>query len=108
MRDTLARLEHTIAQRSNAAPDSSYVASLFAKGREKIAQKVSEEATETIIAALSGNAEHLTAEAADLLFHLMILLNEGGVAFDNVLAELDRRDGVSGLVEKAARDNSGE
>lgn len=108
MRDTLARLEHTIAQRSNAAPDSSYVASLFAKGRGKIAQKVGEEATETIIAALSGDADHLTAEAADLLFHLMILLNEGGVVFDDVLAELDRRDGVSGLVEKAARDNSGE
>ena len=108
MRDTLARLEHTIAQRANAAPDSSYVASLFAKGRGKIAQKVGEEATETIIAALSGDADHLTAEAADLLFHLMILLNEGGVALDDVLAELDRREGVSGLVEKAARDNSGE
>ena len=108
MRDTLARLEQAIAQRSNAAPDSSYVASLFAKGRGKIAQKVGEEATETIIAALSGDADHLTAEAADLLFHLMILLNEGGVALDDVLAELDRREGVSGLVEKAAREYSGE
>jgi phosphoribosyl-ATP pyrophosphohydrolase len=108
MRDTLARLEQTIAQRSNAAPDSSYVASLFAKGRGKIAQKVGEEATETIIAVLSGDAGHLTAEAADLLFHLMILLAEGGVALDDVLAELDRREGVSGLVEKAARENSGE
>jgi phosphoribosyl-ATP pyrophosphohydrolase len=108
MRDTLARLEQTIAQRSNAAPDRSYVASLFAKGRGKIAQKVGEEATETIIAALSGDAGHLTAEAADLLFHLMILLAEGGVALDDVLAELDRREGVSGLVEKAARENSGE
>jgi phosphoribosyl-ATP pyrophosphohydrolase len=84
------------------------VASLFAKGRGKIAQKVGEEATETIIAALSGDAGHLTAEAADLLFHLMILLAEGGVALDDVLAELDRREGVSGLVEKAARENSGE
>ncbi len=81
MRDTLARLEYTIAQRSNAAPGSSYVASLFAKGRGKIAQKVGE---------------------------LMILLAEGGVAFDDVLAELDRREGVSGLVEKAAREYSGE
>ena len=95
MRDTLARLEHTIAQRSNAAPDSSYVASLFAKGRGKIAQKVGEEATETIIAALSGDADHLTAEAADLLFHLMVLLNEGGVAFDDVLAELAATLGAS-------------
>ena len=58
--------------------------------------------------ALSGDADHLTAEAADLLFHLMILLNEGGVALDDVLAELDRREGVSGLVEKAAREYSGE
>ena len=63
MRDTLARLEQTISQRSSAAPDSSYVASLFAKGRGKIAQKVGEEATETIIAALSGDADHLTAES---------------------------------------------
>jgi phosphoribosyl-ATP pyrophosphohydrolase len=103
MRDTLIRLEHIIAQRADADPDNSYVASLFAKGRGKIAQKVSEEATETIIAALSGDAQHVTAEAADLIFHLMILLRDVGVSLDDVLAELDRREGVSGLVEKAAR-----
>ncbi|MBJ7389069.1 MAG: phosphoribosyl-ATP diphosphatase [Sphingomonadaceae bacterium] len=103
MRDTLIRLEHIIAQRADAAPDNSYVASLFAKGRGKIAQKVSEEATETIIAALSGDAADVTAEAADLIFHLMILLRDVGVSLDDVLAELDRREGVSGLVEKAAR-----
>ena len=73
------------------------------KGRGKIAQKVGEEATETIIAALSGDAAHVTAEAADLIFHLMILLRDVGVSLDDVLAELDRREGVSGLVEKAAR-----
>ena len=108
MRDTLIRLEHTIAQRKGAAPDSSYVASLFAKGRGKIAQKVGEEATETVIAAMSGDPQHVTAEAADLIFHLMILLSDAGVPFDDVLAELDRREGVSGLAEKAARNQAGE
>jgi phosphoribosyl-ATP pyrophosphohydrolase len=103
MRDTLTRLEHTIAQRADAAADSSYVASLFARGRGKIAQKVGEEATEAIIAALSGDRADVTAEAADLIFHLMILLRDVGVSLDDVLAELDRREGVSGLVEKAAR-----
>lgn len=103
MRDTLNRLETVIAQRRGASADSSYVASLFAKGREKIAQKVGEEATETVIAALSGDPANLTSEAADLVFHLLVLLAEGGVKVDDVLAELDRRDGVSGLTEKAAR-----
>lgn len=103
MSDIIARLEATIAERRRAASDSSYVVSLFAKGREKIAQKVGEEATETVIAALSGDPEKLTGEAADLLFHLLILLNEGGVAFDDVLTELDRREGLSGLEEKASR-----
>jgi phosphoribosyl-ATP pyrophosphohydrolase len=103
MRDTLIRLEHTIAQRADAAPDSSYVASLFSKGRSKIAQKVGEEATETVIAALSGDTREVTDEAADLIFHLLILLRDVGVELDDVLAELDRREGVSGLVEKASR-----
>jgi phosphoribosyl-ATP pyrophosphohydrolase len=103
MRDTLNRLETVIAERRGASADSSYVASLFAKGREKIAQKVGEEATETVIASLSGDSAKLTAEAADLLFHLLVLLAEGGVTFDDVLAELDRRDGVSGIAEKASR-----
>ncbi len=103
MRDTLDRLEAVIAERRGASPDSSYVASLFAKGREKIAQKVGEEATETVIAALSGDPAKLTSEAADLLFHLMVLLADGSVSLDDVLAELDRRDGVSGISEKAAR-----
>jgi phosphoribosyl-ATP pyrophosphohydrolase len=107
MRDTLIRLEQTIAQRSGAAPDSSYVASLFAKGRAKIAQKVGEEATETVIAALTGDAQEVTAEAADLIFHLLILLHDVDVPFDDILIELDRREGVSGLVEKAARNQIG-
>lgn len=103
MRDTLNRLEQVIAERRGASADTSYVASLFAKGREKIAQKLGEEATETVIASLSGDRAKLTAEAADLLFHLLVLLAEGGVSVDDVLAELDRRDGLSGLAEKASR-----
>lgn len=103
MRDTLYRLEAVIAQRRGASADSSYVASLFSKGREKIAQKIGEEATETVIAALSDDPAKLTSEAADLLFHLMVLLADGGVGIDDVLAELDRRDGLSGIAEKAAR-----
>jgi phosphoribosyl-ATP pyrophosphohydrolase len=103
MRDTLERLEAVIAQRRGAAAGDSYVASLFAKGREKIAQKVGEEATETVIAALSGDPAKLTAEVADLLFHLMVLLADANVCVDDVLAELDRRDGISGIAEKAAR-----
>lgn len=103
MRDTLNRLEKVIAERRGASADTSYVASLFAKGREKIAQKLGEEATETVIASLSGDPAKLTAEAADLLFHLLVLLAEGGVSVDDVLAELDRRDGLSGIAEKASR-----
>jgi phosphoribosyl-ATP pyrophosphohydrolase len=103
MSDLLQRLEAEIIARRGASPDSSYVASLFAKGREKIAQKVGEEATETVIASLSGDPAHLTAEAADLLFHLMILLADGGLSINDVLDELHRREGMSGLTEKAAR-----
>lgn len=99
----LVRLATVIRARKGGDAGSSYVASLFAKGREKIAQKVGEEATETVIAALSGDPAKLTSEAADLLFHLMILLEVGGVDFDAVLSELERRDGVSGHAEKAAR-----
>ena len=101
--DTLQRLERTIAERRSAHPDSSYVARLHAKGLGKIAQKLGEEATETVIAAMAGSEQELTGEAADLLFHLLVLMNARGVQLDDVLAELDRRDGVSGLEEKASR-----
>ena len=103
MSEILGRLEALIAERLGASPDSSYVASLFAKGREKIAQKVGEEATETIIAALSGDPDKLTSEVADLLFHVMVLLADGGLSITDVLTELERREGLSGLEEKAAR-----
>jgi phosphoribosyl-ATP pyrophosphohydrolase len=101
--DTLSRLEATIAQRLAASPESSYVAKLHAKGLPKIAQKLGEEATETVIAALTGDEAELVGEAADLMFHLMVLLAEKGVPFGAVLAELDRREGMSGLAEKASR-----
>jgi phosphoribosyl-ATP pyrophosphohydrolase len=99
---TLARLEATIAARRSADPDASYVARLHAKGLGKIAQKVGEEGVETVIAALSGSADELVGEAADLVFHLMVLLGARDVPFARVLAELDRREGLSGLAEKAA------
>jgi phosphoribosyl-ATP pyrophosphohydrolase len=101
--DTLTRLEATIAQRLLASPDTSYVAKLHAKGLKKIAQKLGEEATETVIAALAGDEQELVGEAADVIFHLMVLLAEKGVPFEKVLAELDRREGTSGIAEKASR-----
>ena len=101
--DTLARLEMTIAARRGADPESSYVAKLNARGTGKIAQKVGEEATETVIAALTQDRDALVGEAADLIFHLMVLLGARDVPLADVLAELDRREGVSGIAEKAAR-----
>lgn len=99
----LARLEQTIATRRAGDPDSSYVARLNAKGIGKIAQKVGEEATEVVIAALSGGSAELVGEAADLVFHLMVLLNAREVPVQAVLDELQRREGTSGIVEKASR-----
>ncbi len=101
--DTLQRLEATIAARRAADPDSSYVAKLNAKGLPKIAQKLGEEATETVIAALVEDNAALVGEAADLLFHLMVLLNAKDIPLTSVLAELDRREGTSGIAEKASR-----
>ena len=101
--DTLTRLEATIRQRLGASPDASYVAKLHARGLPVIARKLGEEAIETITAALSGTREELTGEAADVLFHLLVLLGEKGIPLADVLAELERREGVSGLDEKASR-----
>lgn len=100
---TLTRLEATIAQRLTASPEESYVAKLHHKGLAKIAQKLGEEATEAVIAALAGDEAELVGEAADVLFHLLVLLAEKGVKLEQVLAELDRREGVSGITEKASR-----
>ena len=101
--DSLTRLETPILARREADPATSYVAKLRAKGLPKMAQKLGEEAVETIIAALGGDNQELTGEAADLLFHLITVLAERGVTLADVYAELDQREGVSGLDEKAAR-----
>ena len=103
---TLARLADTIATRANADPDSSWTAKLLAKGPEKCAEKFGEEAVEAIIASVKGDTTNLTAEAADVLYHLLVMLQASGVKFESVLAELDRREGVSGIAEKAARTKS--
>ncbi len=101
--DTLARLETTIKQRLGASPEESYVAKLHAKGLPTIARKLGEEAVEAVTAALAGNRDELTGEAADVLFHLLVLLAEKGIPLAEVLAELERREGISGLEEKASR-----
>jgi phosphoribosyl-ATP pyrophosphohydrolase len=101
--DMLDRLEQVIRDRRQGDPATSYVAKLTARGRAKIAQKVGEEATETVIAAIRDDRAELTGEAADLLFHLLVLLADAGVTLDEVRTELARREGVSGIDEKAAR-----
>ena len=101
--DTLTRLAATIAARRGADPETSWVAKLNARGVPVIARKLGEEAVETVIAALSGSREELIGEAADTLFHLLVLLDAKGVSLDEVMAELDRREGTSGIAEKAAR-----
>ena len=106
MTDTLDKLAATIAARRGADPASSYVAKLLAAGAPLAARKLGEEAVETVVAALSGDEVELTGEAADLLFHLLVLLEVRGVPLADVLAELDRREGVSGIAEKAARKDS--
>ncbi|MEK7342741.1 MAG: phosphoribosyl-ATP diphosphatase [Pseudomonadota bacterium] len=103
MRATLHTLEQTILQRRSADPSASYVARLTARGRAKIAQKVGEEAVEAVIAAMGDDRDGLVGESADLIFHLMLLLADAGVSFDAVLDELERREGVSGIAEKASR-----
>lgn len=101
--DTLSRLAQTIAARRDADPATSWVAKLNARGVPVIVKKLGEEAVETVIAALSGSREDLVGESADLLFHLLVLLDAKGVPLDEVMAELDRREGTSGIAEKAAR-----
>ena len=103
MSEILTQLETTIRLRRSADPASSYVAKLSAAGRAKIAQKLGEEAVETVIAAMSGDREAVTSEAADLMFHLAVLLADMDLSFDDVLNEIARREGTSGIAEKAAR-----
>lgn len=101
--DALTRLSEVIKLRRKASPDESYVARLLAKGPKKCAQKVGEEAVEVAIAATSEEASALTSEAADLLFHLMVLLESRDLSLEEVVATLADREDISGLVEKAAR-----
>lgn len=100
---TLDRLAATIEARKGADPDSSWTAKLLAKGPEKCAEKFGEEAIEAVIEAVKGDRDRLTAEAADVLYHLLVMLAARDVTLADVLAELDRREGTSGIAEKAAR-----
>lgn len=103
MSDILQTLAATIEARKGADPDSSWTAKLLAKGPEKAAEKFGEEAVEAIIEAVKGDRDGLTSEAADVLYHLLVMLAARDVALDDVLAELARRQGTSGLEEKANR-----
>lgn len=100
---TLEELEQIVATRAAASPDESWTAKLLAKGPEKAAEKFGEEAIEAVIEAVRNDPERLTSEAADVLFHLLVMLHARGVRVADVMAELDRRQGQSGLAEKAAR-----
>jgi phosphoribosyl-ATP pyrophosphohydrolase len=110
--DTLSQLAQVLEERKHASPDKSYVASLYAKGLNKILEKLGEEAIETIIAAkdaqTSGATKDLIYETADLWFHSLITLSHFGIHPDAVLGELERRFGLSGLEEKAARTKAGQ
>jgi phosphoribosyl-ATP pyrophosphohydrolase len=99
----LDRLAATIAARKGADPATSWTAKLLSLGPEKCAEKFGEEAVEAIIEAVKGDKRHLTAEAADVVYHLLVMLAARDVTLDDVLAELERREGTSGLTEKAAR-----
>lgn len=99
----LNTLFSTISGRKTASPEESYVASLFAAGRQRIVGKVEEEAAEVVEAALENDPRHLTHESADLLFHLMVLWADAGITPEDVIEELHRREGTSGHEEKASR-----
>ncbi len=101
--EILRRLGETIAARKRADPSASYVSSLFAKGEDAILKKLAEEAAETVLAAKGGDKLHLVRETADLWFHSLVLLAWHGLAPQDVLDELERREGVSGLEEKRSR-----
>lgn len=106
MNDILQRLADTLEARKNADPQSSYTARLYAKGLDAILKKIGEESAETIIAAKDGNPEQIVYEIADLWFHTLVLLAQQGLHPEQVLQELARREGLSGIAEKAARDVS--
>ncbi len=100
---SLEQLDQRLASRADEAPDRSYTAQLLKTGVEKCAQKLGEEAVETVIAAITGDKEHIIAESGDLLYHLLVLLRASDVPLSDIMAELERRTARSGLEEKAAR-----
>lgn len=104
--ETLARIASAIEERKSGNPDESYVARLLVQGEDAILKKIGEEATETVLAAKDGDRLHLVRETADLWFHCMIMLAHYGLGPQDVIAELHRREGISGLDEKAARKQS--
>ena len=101
--DILRTLTETLEARKQASPDSSYVAKLFGRGEDAILKKIGEEATEVILACKASDNANLVHETADLWFHCMVLLAQRGLSAEDVLDELARREGVSGIVEKAGR-----
>ena len=101
--DILQRLTETLEARKQASPESSYVARLFSKGEDAILKKIGEESTEVVLAAKGGDKTHLVYETADLWFHCMVLLAKHGLSADDVLNELARREGLSGIAEKEGR-----
>lgn len=103
MSEILSEIQNVLEQRKSADPETSYTAQLFHKGEDKILKKVIEEAGEVLMASKDGGGEHLIYETADLWFHNMILLAHHGLRVEDVLAELARRQGLSGLAEKASR-----
>jgi len=103
MSDILSRLADTLESRKQADPASSYVAKLYAKGLDTILKKIGEEATETVVAAKNGDRQQIVYETADLWFHCMVMLASQGLRPEEVLEELARREGLSGLAEKAGR-----
>jgi phosphoribosyl-ATP pyrophosphohydrolase len=106
MSEILTQLTEVLEQRKGADPDSSYVASLYHKGLDAILKKIGEEATETVMAAKDGDGEKIVYEVADLWFHTLVLLAREGLSADDVLVELGRRFGLSGLDEKSQRGTS--
>ncbi len=102
----LNRLSELLEQRKSADPASSYVAKLYAKGMDSILKKIGEEATETVIAAKGGDKQEIIYETADLWFHTLIMLAQAGLKPQDVLDELARREGLSGIAEKASRPDS--
>jgi phosphoribosyl-ATP pyrophosphohydrolase len=101
--DILQRLTEMLEMRKHASPESSYVAKLFSKGEDAILKKIGEEATEVILASKAGDKTHLVYETADLWFHCMVLLAQHDLSAEDVLKELARREGLSGIAEKSGR-----